>query len=84
MIKSAKAALATHFSYDMAELDWYKYQQGRYSRTIYAFDDGYWCAVKNPNQLPKDDRFHWVEEKNEFVNQFGWRIFVSRSEDDEV
>jgi len=78
-----KEALASHLNMDYADLSYYEYQSGRFSRAVYAFDDAYYCVVKDPKKVAKSLRkaenhnFNWVEVPDYWVNGYGWLIFKS-------
>lgn len=85
-IKSAKGALATHFNCDIADMKGMEYQYGRYTKQVYSSGNDYYCATKNPKQLPKptqknDDGFVWKEVADAFVNRDGWKIFKATGEE---
>jgi len=86
MINSPSAALATHLEYDNKELAEYKYQPGRFTRTVYALNDAYYCATADKKKLPKNTRgdanFKWVEVPDRFVNDFGYFIFKATETED--
>lgn len=79
-MKTAKEALATHLGMDYSDLSHYNYQPGRFTRAIYAVDDGYYVAVRHQSQLPKQTRkfggdLKWKEVVDSHVNSKGWKIF---------
>lgn len=79
-MKSAKEALATHLGMDTAELTEYRYQPGRFTKTVYAVADSYYCAGKDSLSLPKPTResgmtISWAEVPDPYVNGCGWKIF---------
>jgi len=79
-MKTAREALATHLNMDMSELSEYAYQSGRFTKTVYNLEIGYYCATKDPKKLPQPiskqtDKFEWVEVKDAFLNSYGWLIF---------
>lgn len=79
-MKTAREALANHLSMDMSNMKYYVYQDGRYTKTVYALNDAYYCAAKDANKLPKPTRketapFNWIEIPDTWVNRYGWKIF---------
>ena len=77
MIKTSKEALATHLNMDYADLKDYEYQYGRSVIKIYAFDDAYYCAMKDNKPLPRKEEFNWVEVPDVLINKFGFKIYKS-------
>lgn len=82
-MKTSIEALATHLNNDVADLRDYEYKSGRFSKRVFAFDHGYYCAVRNVSELPKptrknEDAFEWVEIPDRFVNAYGWLIFTHK------
>lgn len=79
-MKTNKEALATHLNMDTSDLTDYNYQPGRYTKSVYALSDGYYCASKNgilPKAVRKDGiTFKWIEIKDNFVNKYGYKIYV--------
>lgn len=85
MIKSAKSALANHFGWELSEVKDYEYHAGSYTKPVYALSNSYYCASKDEKRLPKpfsenDGKFDWIEVKDDFINQFGWKIFKASTE----
>lgn len=83
-LKSARAALATHFGMDMSDLKDYTYQPGRFTRAVYYVDNAFWCAVKANRHLPKrtrlmEDDLDWKEIPDKLANENGWKIFTATS-----
>lgn len=50
---STKEVIATAVSYDMAEIEEYRYQSTRTSIPVYAIGDEYLCAPTRAQKLPK-------------------------------
>lgn len=50
---STKEIIATAVSYDMAEIEEYRYQSTRTSIPVYAIGDEYLCAPTSSQKLPK-------------------------------
>lgn len=81
MIKSKREALATHCGIDFAETEDYRYHYGQTTQPVWAFDDCYYCVTKT-NQRPAKHRsgieWNWMEEKNDFINKDGYKIWKSK------
>jgi len=81
-MKTSKEALCTHLNADWYSLSEYAYHPGRYSRTVYAIADGYYCATKD-GKLPKptkstEPNFEWVEVPDAWVNKYGFKIYKAK------
>jgi hypothetical protein len=81
MIKTKRQAFATHCGMDFADTEDFRYRYGRTSQPVWAFDKDTYCVTKG-NQKPAIDRsgtqWKWVEVKDPYVNQFGFKIWKSK------
>lgn len=82
IMKTAKEALATHLGMNYADLSEYNYQYGHWSKSIYAIGDNYFCCVKEGQKPATPTRKgvankEWTELKDEYVNKYGWKLFIS-------
>lgn len=79
MIKTAKSALAHHWNMDYAEVKDYRYTGVQYNKPVYAIGNAYYCASRNKPAkevgINITDELEWVEQKDDFVNKHGWKIF---------
>lgn len=73
-------ALATHLQMDIQELKDYRYHYGHTTKPVYAINENYYCCTKNKEKPATYRRqsmiFEWVEVKDEFINSFGYKIWM--------
>ncbi len=77
---TAKEALAIHLQWDMAELKEVRYHAGRTNLPVYSIGNLYMCVTRL-NQKPathRDINFEWVEKKDEFTNNLGYKIWEAK------
>jgi len=82
-MKTGKEALSAHTDIDYNDLDDYAYQHGRFTKVVYGLPNGYYCASKD-SKLPQptrgsDNKITWVEQPDNFVNSYGWKIYKADS-----
>ena len=82
MIKNKREAIAQHLMLDHAEVEDYRYHYGHTTQPVYALTDAYYCATKG-NQKPAKHKsgfdWEWVEVKDDYLNQYGYKIWKSNS-----
>lgn len=81
-MKTSKQAIAAHLGMDSADLTEYNYHPGRFTISVYAVGDNYYCASKTLKKAwairPNGMRFNWVDTNDTFCNSYGYKVFVHR------
>jgi len=83
MIKNKREAIAQHLMLDYAEVEDYRYHYGHTTQPVYAFTGAYYCATKGTQKPAKhkyDIEWDWQEQKDDYLNQYGYRIWKAISE----